>query len=417
MGSLVNLAWKNLLRHKRRTILTAVTIAAGVGVFIFMDAWILGIIHDSERNLIDYESSSARILHKEYWDERDYFPLDYNIKEPYSIISRLEKMNIPSAPRIAFGGEIITYKDPFPEDGSFTVKIIAIDPEKDNQVFDYISHIERGRYLYEDEEGVLIGAWMAERIGAEIGYPLTIITRTQYGYRQIIDVEIVGTVNCPNPFINRNGLFIPLKVANDYLQMENSVTEINLRLPASTVVESSVERISRSLDRDFEDIEILSWKQIAESHAALTDFQSSVSQIFSFLIFIIAVVGITNTMLIAVYERTREIGVLRAMGMSDAKIKLSLILEAGGIGLLGSIIGVIIGAVGTFWIVNWGIDFSFVLREIDYGYRVSRVFKGMWHPQAMMTAFLFGILFSMVVAYIPARRAVRLDVVDCLRYK
>ena len=77
MRFLLGLAWKNLSRYKKRTMITAFAIAVGLGIFIFLDSWLLGLEQESERNLIWYESSYARILNEEYWEEKDQLPLDY----------------------------------------------------------------------------------------------------------------------------------------------------------------------------------------------------------------------------------------------------------------------------------------------------------------------------------------------------
>ncbi len=99
-----------------------------------------------------------------------------------------------------------------------------------------------------------------------------------------------------------------------------------------------------------------------------------------FLIFIIAAVGISNTMLMAIFERIRELGMMRSLGMSDMKIRIAFMLEAAGIGLIGSTIGVIIGVIANYWIINVGIDFGFLMREMDIGYRIQSIFRGAWIP-------------------------------------
>ena len=99
--------------------------------------------------------------------------------------------------------------------------------------------------------------------------------------------------------------------------------------------------------------------------------KSTGSRIILFLVFVIAAVGITNTMLMAVFERIRELGMMRAMGMSDRQIRLSFLLEAGGIGLIGAVGGLIFGALVNWPLVEWGWDFTPMLKQMDIGYRIS----------------------------------------------
>lgn len=417
MKTLLNIAWKNLFRHKRRTLITTIVITVGVAMFIMMDSWIYGLLTESERNLINYETSSARILNTGYWEERNNLPLKYNIENPDLIVSGLSEMGIVSSPRTVFAGEIIVQKDPFEEDGSFFVKVFAINPETDNEIFDFKSTIEEGRYLKSEDTGIMMGGWLAHDIGAKVGYPVMISTRTLNGYRQIIDAEIVGIINSPNPFINRYGLFMPLKNADRDLEMGGSVTEINVKLDDYKKAETLLVPVSNKISSEFKNVRVYNWKELAEQHVALTNLQGYLTQSLTFIIFIIAAIGIINTMLMAIYERIREFGILRSLGMSDMEIRLSILFEAGLIGLLGSLIGLILGVLGSIWIIYQGVDFSFLLRQVDYGLRLTGLFRGMWHPQMIFVAFLLGIIFSIFVALLPARKAIKMNITDCLRHQ
>jgi len=141
------------------------------------------------------------------------------------------------------------------------------------------------------------------------------------------------------------------------------------------------------------------------------------SSIFLLLVFVIAAVGVSNTMLMAVFERERELGMMRAMGMKDSQVKTAFFIEAAGIGVIGSIAGIILGFILDFWIVNWGIDFSFMIRDIDIGYRISGMFYGAWNFTTMIRALVIGVIMTVVVAYFPIRRCLKLQITDCLRDK
>jgi len=416
MKFLIGLAWKNLSRHKRRTIITSSAIAVGLATFIFIDSWLLGAQRESERNLIWYETSSARVLNQQYWEEKDQLPLKYVIENPETVAARLQELKIPSAPRTVFGGELIVRENPFEQDGSIPVKIFAIDPEKDNRVFKFNETIKEGRFLKSGEEGILMGAWMAEDLGAEVGYPLTIITTTRDGYVQTIDVDIVGIIDCPNPVINRSSIFLPLDTADRYLEMHGAVTEVDLKFPERADADLLASSLEEKLDDDFPGLEILSWKTLAGDFVALAGMKQSATRMILFLVFVIAAVGVSNTMLMAIYERFRELGMMRALGMKDSQIRLAFLFESGGIGLIGSVLGILLGVILCFWIVNRGIDLTFMSRNMDIGYRIAGISRGAWHLEALVYAFFFGIILSVAVTFFPTRRALKMTITDCLRY-
>ncbi|RKX77817.1 MAG: ABC transporter permease [Spirochaetes bacterium] len=416
MRFLISLAWKNLSRYRKRTIITASAIAVGIGIYIFFDAWLLGAELDSERNLIWYETSSIRIMDSQYWEEQERLPLDRVVENPEVVIKMVEEMNIPAVPRIRFGGEVIFYKDPYEQDGGVPVQFIAIDPERDDRVFPMKQTLESGKYLKSGKMEIMIGSWFAEDIGAEVGYPLTIVTRTRDGFFQTIDVEIAGIINCPNPMINNGTIFIPMDVANNYLQMEGGVTEMDMSLPLQADVEKTAQHIEERLEeKGINNLVAKTWKDLAQDYLAIAVQKRAGSNIMLLLVFIIAAVGVSNTMLMAIYERVRELGMMRALGMKDSQIRIAFILEAGGIGFIGSVAGTIFGSLIVYLFSTLGIDYSWIFKNMNVGYRLTGVMYTVWNPEVVITAFIVGIVISMLIAYIPTRRALKMQITDCLR--
>ena len=419
MKFLLGLALKNLTRYRRRTLITAAAIAFGLMLYIFMDGWLQGAEDESERNLIWYETGSARIMTAEYWDRYEQHSVKYALDGSGEIIDALDRMGYAAAPRTTFNGEIIMREDPFEQDGSMPIRVIAMDPALDEEVFHFRETISDGRFIENGEEGVLLGSWLAEDIGAEVGYPLTIVTRTREGFYQTIDVEIVGIVKCPNPVVNRSTIFIPLSTADLYLQMEGGVTEIAVRFPPRGNDQQMAPKVSAEIAAALADrypgLEVVPWNVLAKDYVAIASAKQGGSSIILFLVFIIAAVGISNTMLMAIFERTRELGMMRALGMTDAQIRRAFLFEAGGIGFLGSITGITLGCLLNWYMVTYGIDLSFILREMDVGYRIAGISRSSWNIGVIVISFLSGILMSMLVALMPTRRALGMEITDCLR--
>ena len=199
MKFLFLLALKNLARHKRRTLITAGAIAFGILMFIYMDSMLKGADQESVRNLKWYETSSVRITNEDYWDNRFQLPLDINIPESVELLDDLEDAGMKASGRIVFSADMIINKQDFGEDGSLAVTVTAVDAERDFDVFHYEDTLVKGRFLEPGDDAVLLGSWLAEDIGADIGYFITIVTRGNGGFYEAMDLEVVGIVNCPNP--------------------------------------------------------------------------------------------------------------------------------------------------------------------------------------------------------------------------
>lgn len=418
---IITLAGRNLLRHRRRTAITAGAVAVGLSLFIFVDSILVGIEEDSTRNLINYETGAAQVVRAEYLDERDERPLKYAIEEPDQIETRLEAVGLSATSRIVFSGELIVFQDPFPEDGSVIITGYGIDPDDDGDVYRLSRSLTAGEYLKEGTNSALLGAWLAEDIGAEVGYPITIVTRTRYGYYQTIDLEVTGIVNTPNPVVNRTAVFIPESVVGDYLQMDGAVTEIAVADRVGTSLEEITEQMRIEVAgftsgvSDSTELVVADWRTLAADVVAIAEAKDAGTSIILFFVFVIAAVGVSNTVLMSVLERTRELGMMRAVGMRNREVMLTLITEAAGIGLLGGIVGLVLAAGGVWAMVEYGIDYGSMIRDTDIGYRITQVVYGAWNLPTFGRALVIGVLIAIGTAFFPVRRALKMSVVDSLR--
>ncbi|WP_320129962.1 FtsX-like permease family protein [uncultured Sphaerochaeta sp.] len=418
MKFILSLAFKNLFRYKRRTLITAISIAVGLMTYILVESLLVGAEQESVRNLKWYETSSARIYRQGYWDERLQYPLDKAIKDPSKVLASLEKNGWKATPRTVFSADMILYSDDFSEDGNLPVLVTAIDPEKDNQVFHFADTLAEGRFLKpRDENGILLGSWLAEDIGAKVGYWVTLVTRGNGGFYEAMDMQVVGILNCPNPNVNRTLLMMDIKSANEHLGMEGSVTELDVFIPDNKELGKAIQDIGTIATSVDGQLETYSWSDLARDYLAALSADKGSSYLILFLVFIIASVGISNTMLMAMQERIRELGMMRTLGVSDQQIRLAFLFEAGGIGLIGSLFGILLGILGNIYLVQVGIDFGWMMRDFNIGYRIQSIFRGTWNFRTLLFAFLSGIILSMFVAILPVRQALRKDIPSCLHHQ
>jgi len=415
---LPRMAFLNLARYKKRTMITAGAIAYGLMMFIVIRSLLTGIDNESEINLRLYETATGRIMARGYWDERETFPLEKSFN-PDIIEPVLNASGAFFSPRISFIGDLIFYQNPFPEDGSIPGVFTAIDPVKDNQVFALQETLVEGSWPADGEQGMVIGHWLAEDIGADIGYTVLVETQTRDGYAQVFDLEIVGIINCPNPEITRSGMFLPLSVADEYLEMGGNVTELNVNFGMSGGAARNAENGFDLLATQVETLglEALDWRTLGADFIAISQAKAAGTGLIILLILIIAGVGISNTMLMAVYERVRELGMMRALGMKNRQIRTLFIWESAGIGFLGSIYGVGLGVLINWPLVRWGIDYGFLLRESNFGYRIQGQMYGVWDFPSMMSAFVLGIALTVLVALFSTYRILRLDIPSSLRFQ
>jgi ABC-type lipoprotein release transport system permease subunit len=411
MTSLPKLAWKNLFRYKRRTLITAAALAMGLLILILVTSLLSGIDGETIRNFKWYETADGVIEQPGYNEDRGYFPLDKSIPNATAVTAELRELGYKAAPRINFNAQLVLRDENGQSTGTVGVRGTGVDFEAEKTVFRNHEH-----YLspVTERPGAVLGSWVAEDYGIEVGDVITLSTNAKPfsenapGMAQTIDATVVGIIFTPNPVINRYGIYLDLEYVQFSLLAFDEATSIHILHEGK----------DRALIEDWAQSQGLvfnGWELLAKDFLAMSEMKTSSTGAIIGLLVLIALIGVTNTMIMAIYERTREIGTLRAMGMKDTQILWMFAWEGMGIGLLGSVMGLAAAFAMNFYIVLVGIDYSFILRQMDAGYRVATIMRGDWVPEYFVFGFFLSILISGFIAFVTAFRAVRKTIPQALQ--
>jgi ABC-type lipoprotein release transport system permease subunit len=251
---------------------------------------------------------------------------------------------------------------------------------------------------------------------------------------QIIDGVLVGTINSPDPMNNGNVAWLPLDTLQDEagLMLEGHITELLIRqhgsddssLPGKSESPSTIETILRETlreqGREFPpELGVYGWRDYAADFLNDTDESSANSRLMTGLLFILSFIGLANTMLMSILERTKEIGMIRSQGMSDGELILTCMIESGLIGFIGAVFGALFGGLITISIAKYGIDFSGMMEGDggDFGFHSAMVVRSAWRPLVIAGAGIAATVLSALVAFLPAWRAVKMSIAETLRFE
>jgi hypothetical protein len=249
---------------------------------------------------------------------------------------------------------------------------------------------------------------------------------------QLFSAVVVGVVNSPDPATNANTAYLPRDVLDgeEGMMLEGRVTELLIR--AKDAKESALpgkKESAAAITAALEDglapaalppeLDVFSWLQCAEDYIGYEAMESGATKALSVILLLLAFLGISNTILLAILERTREIGMMRALGMTDGEMILVYMLEAGFLGLLGSATGVVLGCALTAPMVKYGVDFSAMSEAMggSIGYRVASRFRAMWNIPVIAGSGIVTTLIASLMAYFPTRRALKMPITDSLRFE
>jgi ABC-type antimicrobial peptide transport system permease subunit len=251
---------------------------------------------------------------------------------------------------------------------------------------------------------------------------------------QLFPAVVVGIINSPDPVTNSNIAYIPLDVlqGEEGMMLEGRVTELLIRdkngveakLPGKG---ESAGAISAALEQGLaaqgknlpSELGVFTWLDYVKDFLGYEAMENGTSNMLSILLFVLAFLGISNTILLAILERTKEIGMMRAMGMTENQMVQVYMLEAGFLGLIGAVLGVILGCLINYPMVQYGMDISGLQDAMggNIGFRITARFRSMWNVPVIIGTGVAATLLSSFMAFFPARRAVKMPITDSLRFE
>jgi len=404
---LLKLAFRNIFRNSRRTLLTLSALAVALLLLIIFDSYYSGLDLTTYNKLINYETAHLKFFPQGYKEDIDNLPIEKAFDpEPALAVLRADPLVKAAAPRISFRATLSNGTYQLPAVG------LAVDPAQDETVFTMKQSVIQGEYLTGTEEAMVLGADIANDFKTGVGDTLTVLCRTKYSTFQALDLQVKGVIKSDDYAIDFNSVMITLGAAQKALDLGKGVTEVNILLKDIKQIDTFKEKYAGR----FPQLELWTWKEVAEDVIAHSESHAMMKNIMFVCIIIIALVGISNTILIAAFERMREVGMLGAMGMKRREIVGLFVLEGTLIGVVGSAIGCLLGfLLVTFWTTQIGFDLSFAMKSWgNVGFR-SMIFLGAWNIGLIIQVFVFGVVVSALSSIYPALVASRMEPTVALR--
>jgi putative ABC transport system permease protein len=416
MGTIATIALRNILRHKRRTITSAITIAVGILFFLFMDSVMSGLDRGGIDNLIALSASAVKVHTAAYENDKEAFPLKNGIADvaPLRALLAQDRRVTGVTPRTQFLGQLSNYEQTVPVVGT------VVDPAADTTVFGLKRFLEGGYFTGGGRE-IILGKRLAQDLGVKIGGFITLYALTKYDSRNADEFRVTGLLNTSDPGLNKSSVIISYASADDFLDLEGLVTEVDISIQRRvnlTDMAADAKEVKQRISAAFPGLFAATFMDIGASFLEIAKSKRAFGVLFLLILLLIAGVGIFNTVLMSVYERIREVGVLRAHGMPPSQVTLMFALEGFFTGLLGSALGVALGSCGVWALVTYGYPIDKFVQSGDMagGLPFWGTVYGEWNAAAIIAMFIFGTLVATFAGLIPAKKAGSIQVTDALRF-
>jgi putative ABC transport system permease protein len=418
MKFLWNLAKKNLSRSKIRTLVSIIAIAFAIFAVVFARGLISGVLASFFENHINFKAGHIRVIDEEYKLKERLMSLNYSVDgfngEGYSEMS--EKIRSVEGveqvvPRLKFGAMVSL------EDELVGMMGWGIDPAEEIKFMGIDKNITEGRMVQEGNKEVVMGAGLLKKIGREVGEKVTILYSTPFGSFKGSTFQIVGKYQSDIQVMNDKLFFLPLGQAQRILEMPGEVTELLLitsnRDKAASVLPGLNELFSRE-DESGKYL-LLLWNK-GYDLVELFDFAIKMYNSIYVFIIILACFVLVNTLIMIVNERTREIGMMSALGLKGREILYLFTMEGAIIGIIGSAIGTVMGGILTRVFSVVGIDYSAAFEGVNSAeFMMSPIYYTVFSLENLIFCFTLGVVIVTIACIIPARKAAKLEPTEALR--
>ena len=410
----IKLGLKNLTRQKRRNSITILVIAFAFFIYLFLDSVMGGMEEMSFSNIKNFETGDIQVAYPQYWEEREELPLENLIYLNQDIEDSMQNMDgiLGVSPELRFKANL--------NNGIDETEVIGLGiiPEKYNEVYSTQEYLVDGSSFTSGESKAVIGERLAELMDLKVNDYITLLIRTKEETFNTIDLEIGGLVNTPDPVINNGFVFVPLDIARQALNVENGISMITIKTDKEKEISPIIDNINQIFQKKNINIKAYSWRESAKTVIAVSAAQDAETAVVLTLILTIGMIGIINNVILSALERTREIGMMKALGMREWEIVLVFMIEASGVGIIGGLTGCLLGAAGVGWMVKYGYDLSYAGGDMSmYGIPVMDRIYGVWNLPSFVFIFFLGIVLALFSSMVPAYWAAHKDPVKAIYHR
>lgn len=393
----LKLAWRNLFRNIRRTLLTCVLIASALIVMILVDGLMIGMVDEMVGGITHTLEGEAQVNRKGF---RDNYEVEYVIESPDSVIDKLARADSVAgyAPRIIVGGMIAS---PYNTTGGL---IYGIDSDKELKVSRIAEAVYEGSYLTGKDREILLGKEMAELLEVNLGDRI-IITAATVDTNEITQelFRVSGLVEFGPDEMDESLAFINLGQAQRFLGMENRLHQIAIRFINPEDGKNRELPILKALSTD--ETEALGWLDLQPSIGAMIEMSNYSTSIVGTILFLLTSLGVINSMFMSIYERIYEFGVAKAIGTTPFQIVQLVLIEAFLLALLSCLFGLL----AAWFLSNYFQENGVPIGEFEMsGVAITGKIKTQVTAYQFYAYPVYVTLLTMVAAIYPAIFAARI---------
>jgi ABC-type lipoprotein release transport system permease subunit len=406
MAQSLKLAWRNMWRNWRRTAIAFAAIVLGLILLLLFDGMIRGSDQAIFGNAVRLYGGNLQVHAPGFRARANRLPL-LPLVDPAAVLQAVR-----AHPEVAAAGRRITTGGLVSAHGtSMPVSITAIEPSVEAPLSLQAEKLAAGRFLADsDGDAILIGRALADRLAVNVGDRLTLLGRSRDESLRRHSMTVVGIYDLGTPEIEKRAVFIPLADAQTLYNLRGQATEVAIFLRDI----ASEDQVMAALQAQLPQYEIDSWQTLRPEIRQTFATKLAFSRVIGMVVLLIGGIGVLNLMLMAAFERTREMGVLAALGMKGRQIMGLFVIEGALIGLVGAVVGGVLGGLLVGLLGQVGIDLAGVSGLGEVGALLGSRLYPVVTPGAVFSQGALAIAVAALASLYPAWQASRREPAQAL---
>ncbi len=398
-------AWRNVWRNPRRSGTTIAAMTLALFVLILYSGLLAGYLRDMEANIVELEVGDAQVSPLGYRKDPDLYT---RIDDSAAVVRALRETGFRASPRLLAWGLVAA------EESSAGVQFRGVEIEADAAVSRISEHVDAGAWLDPAvPEGVVIGRRLSRMLGTKVGGELVVVTQGIDGAMAYELVEVHGILKSIGDATDMAGVFMLAETLRALVGVEEGVHQIVVRRPDGSDLETAAVELRRLMP----DLDVRTWRELNPTLSSMLDSSRQAMGLMYMIVYVAVAILILNAMLMATFERIREIGVLKALGVGPGRIFALMATEAALQATIAVAIGLVFAVPTLLYWARFGLDVGGLTGVSVVGIAMQPV----WYPVAGIETYLGPVasliaIVSAAVAF-PAVKAARVDPVAAMRHQ